>query len=165
VNLTEWGKSVKVAPNEVKFASTWHWSSFSNLWRAYKIIVEFHTQQNSPHGFTVKKKIFIHPIHKKVISIFKHKSIRYISKEKKILHLGTIRYNSFRRLKIWKQIVTLVNHYKTGSLSSRLKYGVPLTSIFSEMAKGLYSLAITPLNQFYSDGRGRRGARKKILYL
>jgi len=46
------GKSVKVAPNEVKFASTWLWSSFSYLWRAYKIIVEIHTQQNSPHGFT-----------------------------------------------------------------------------------------------------------------
>jgi len=54
VNLTEWGKSVKVAPNEVKFASTWLWSSFSNLWRAYKIIVEIHAQQNSPHGFTAK---------------------------------------------------------------------------------------------------------------
>ena len=53
MNLTEWGKSLKVAPNEVKFASTWIWSSFSNLWRAYKIIVEIHTQQNSPHGFTV----------------------------------------------------------------------------------------------------------------
>ena len=53
MNLTEWGKSVKVAPNECKFASTWLWSSFSNLRRAYKIIVEIHTQQNSPHGFTV----------------------------------------------------------------------------------------------------------------
>ena len=53
-NLTEWGKLVKVAPNEVEFASTWLWSSFSNLWRAYKIIVEIHTPQNSPHGFTVK---------------------------------------------------------------------------------------------------------------
>jgi len=54
VNLTEWGKSVKGAPNEVEFASTWLWSSFSNLWRAYKNIVEIHTQQNSPYGFTVK---------------------------------------------------------------------------------------------------------------
>jgi len=45
---------VKVAPNEVELASTWLWSSFSNLWRAYKIIVEIHTQQNSPHGFTVR---------------------------------------------------------------------------------------------------------------
>ena len=54
MNLTEWGKSVKVAPNEVKLASTWLWSSFSNLWRAYKIVVEIHMQQNSPHGFTVK---------------------------------------------------------------------------------------------------------------
>jgi len=53
VNLTEWGKSVKVAPNEVKFASTWLWSLFSNLWRAFKIIVEIHTQQNSPLGLTV----------------------------------------------------------------------------------------------------------------
>ena len=53
MNLTERGKLVKVDPNEVKFASTWLWSSFSNLWRAYKIIVEIHTQQNSPHGFTV----------------------------------------------------------------------------------------------------------------
>jgi len=53
MNLTEWGKSGKVAPNEVIFASTWHWSSFGNLWRAYKIIVEIHTQRNSPHGFTV----------------------------------------------------------------------------------------------------------------
>jgi len=53
VKLTEWGKSVKVAPIEVKFASTWLWSSLSNLWRAYKIIVEIHTQQNSPHGITV----------------------------------------------------------------------------------------------------------------
>jgi len=49
----EWGKSVKVAPNEVKFASAWLWSSFSNPCRAYKIIVEIHTQQNSPHGFAV----------------------------------------------------------------------------------------------------------------
>ena len=55
VNLTERGKSVKVAPNEVKFASTWLWSLFSNLRRAYKIIVEIHTQQNSPHGLTVKE--------------------------------------------------------------------------------------------------------------
>ena len=53
VNLTEWGKSVKAAPNEVKFASIWLWSSFSNLRRANKIIVEIHAQQNSPHGFTV----------------------------------------------------------------------------------------------------------------
>ena len=53
MNLTESGKSVKVAPNEVKFGSTWLWSSFSNLLRAYKIIVEIHTQQNPPHGFTV----------------------------------------------------------------------------------------------------------------
>ena len=53
MNLTEWGKSVKVAPSEVKFASTWLWSSFSNLWRACKIIVEIHTQQNSPHGLTL----------------------------------------------------------------------------------------------------------------
>jgi len=58
VNLTEWGKSVKVAPNEVQFASTWLWPSFSYLWRAYKIIVEIHTQQNSPHGFTVFSLIF-----------------------------------------------------------------------------------------------------------
>ena len=50
MNLTEWGKSVRVAPNEVKFASTWLWSSFSNLWRACKIIVEIHTQQNNPTG-------------------------------------------------------------------------------------------------------------------
>jgi len=56
MNLTEWGKSGKVAPNEVKFASTWLWSSFSNLWRAYKVIVEIHTQQNLPHGFTVLLK-------------------------------------------------------------------------------------------------------------
>jgi len=28
-------------------------SAFSNLWRAYEIIVEIHTQQNSPHGFRV----------------------------------------------------------------------------------------------------------------
>jgi len=53
VKLTEWGKSVKVAPNEVKFASTCLWSSLSYLWRANNIIVEIHTQQNSPHGFTV----------------------------------------------------------------------------------------------------------------
>jgi len=53
VKLTEWGKSVKVAPNEVKFASIWLWFSFSNLWRAYKIILQIHTQQNSPHGLTV----------------------------------------------------------------------------------------------------------------
>jgi len=52
-NVTEWGKSVKIAPNEVKFASTWLWSSLSNLWRAYKVIVEIHTQQNLPHRFTV----------------------------------------------------------------------------------------------------------------
>jgi len=58
VNLTEWGKSMKAAPNEVQFASTWLWSSFSNLWRAYKIIVEIHTHQNSPHGFTVLLAIF-----------------------------------------------------------------------------------------------------------
>ena len=39
MNLAEWGLSVKVAPNEVEFASTWLWSSFRNLWRAYKIVV------------------------------------------------------------------------------------------------------------------------------
>jgi len=44
---------MKVAPNEIQFASTWLGFSFSNLWRAYKIIVEIHTPQNSPHGFTV----------------------------------------------------------------------------------------------------------------
>ena len=54
VNLTEWGKSMKVAAKEITFASTWLWSSFSNLWRAYKIIDEIHTRQNSPNGFTVK---------------------------------------------------------------------------------------------------------------
>jgi len=59
VNLTEWGKSVKVAPDEDKFASTWLWSSFSNLWRAYKIIIEIHTQQNSPHGFTVYSRFYL----------------------------------------------------------------------------------------------------------
>jgi len=53
MNLTEWGKSVKVAHNEDEFASTWLWFSISNLWRAYKIIVEIHTQRNSPHGLKV----------------------------------------------------------------------------------------------------------------
>ena len=54
MELTEWGgKPVKVAPKDIKFPSTWLWSSFSNLWRAYKIIVEIHTQQNSPQGIWV----------------------------------------------------------------------------------------------------------------
>ena len=64
MNLTEWGKSIKVAPNEVKFASTWLWSSFSNLWRAYKIIVEIHTQQNSPNGL----KVYVLPLQWEAIS-------------------------------------------------------------------------------------------------
>ena len=55
--LTEWGKSVKVAPKEVKFAFSWLWSSFSYPWRAYKIIVEIHTPKNSPHGITVYTSI------------------------------------------------------------------------------------------------------------
>jgi len=53
VKLTEWGKPEKVAPNKVKLASTWVWSSFSKVWRAYKIIVEIHLQQNSSHGIAV----------------------------------------------------------------------------------------------------------------
>ena len=52
VNLTKWGKRVKVANNEANFASTWLWTSFNIIWRAYQIIVEIHTQQISPHGFT-----------------------------------------------------------------------------------------------------------------
>jgi len=59
VNLTEWGKSVKVAPNEVKFASPWLWSSFSYLWRAYKIMVEINTQRKfTPRVYGVGVGIF-----------------------------------------------------------------------------------------------------------
>jgi len=45
MNLTKWGKRFKVAPDEVNIAFSWLWSSFSDIWRNYKIIVEILTQQ------------------------------------------------------------------------------------------------------------------------
>jgi len=54
VNLTKWGKRVRVASDEMNFASSWLCGLHLVInGGAYEIIVEIHTQQNSPHRLTV----------------------------------------------------------------------------------------------------------------